>query len=294
MSTPSSTPSSSAQFNETTASNIRAAPPKPKPVATPADIEPREVVTAIPRRTYVTLDREYADESNNTFRWNICGPRDRLTTNPAVSSDIIRNFRRVRIQPFNVRVCENFAFWLDSVSILIHELSTDAYFAQKNSRKFHFNLYHGFNESPGTLTCMGSRANGDTYEFQSEVTTLETITISFGNPTDTLPLPTMIYRNCTETDGVGTITFTMPPGLHNTSGVTEVTIAGYTTADPVADAAIITSVNATHTTYTLALTGDTLTLELPFDGSIITPAASLPSMTITFRQRNFRITLEFD
>jgi hypothetical protein len=179
---------------------------------------------------------------------------------------------------------------------LIQELSGDAYIAQRSKRRFHFILYHSyidqFDPDSITIDCKACEPNGNTYNCRSFVDGLNTITLSFGNPMELLRFPPMIYTNPAVTLANPTI-FTLSGDYHAAAGITRAVITGFTTGDPVTDAATITAMNATHTTITPTLVGTTFTLSIPVDTSTVTPGGNLSAMRIVFPERNFQITISF-
>lgn len=256
----------------------------------------------LPKRTDIVLDRESAIQTDTEFRWNVHQPHTTRddeppsTTNQALLSHPLERFYKMQIHPFTMCMGEAASFWQDTLSVLIKELSGDAYVAQRSYRRFHFILYHSyidrFDPDSITIDCKACEPNGNVYNCKTFVDGLNTITLSFGNPLELLRFPPMIYLGATAALASPTV-FTLTGDYHAATGITKAVITGFTTGDPVTDAATITAMNATHTTITPVLTGTTFTLSIPVDTSTVTPGGDLSAMRVIFPERNFQITVSF-
>jgi hypothetical protein len=140
------------------------------------------------KKNYFILDSRYrsSDGSNNLsntidkYIWDF-----NLNTQPNdnnSSVNVIGNMRDIvamRIYPFRIPYSALIDNKYKRISVLIDELSTQAFVAHEN-RKFHFML--GTDIDSNFLNLSTDKFNDGHFYFEKPITTLEKISVSFGNP----------------------------------------------------------------------------------------------------------------
>lgn len=136
------------------------------------------------KRNHILLDSRYRiiDEQSpynvSSFKWNYI-QKSQSTAEGSVN--IIGNVRDIiglRIYPFRIPYNESADNKYSRISLLIQELSAQTFIAHEN-RKFHFMLN-------STIDSEFINLEADVYNgffwFEKPITSLDTLTISFGNP----------------------------------------------------------------------------------------------------------------
>jgi hypothetical protein len=136
------------------------------------------------KRNHILLDSRYrivdeqAPVNISSFKWNYI-QKSQSTAEGSVN--IIGNVRDIiglRIYPFRIPYTDNADNKYSRISLLIQELSAQTFIAHEN-RKFHFML-------TSTIDSEFINLDADVYNgyfwFEKPITTLDTLTISFGNP----------------------------------------------------------------------------------------------------------------
>ena len=136
------------------------------------------------KRNHILLDSRYriVDEQApiniTSFKWNYI-QKSQSTTEGSVN--VIGNVRDIiglRVYPFRIPYTQSADNKYSRISLLIQELSAQTFIAHEN-RKFHFILN-------ATIDSEFINLDADVYNgffwFEKPITTLDTLTISFGNP----------------------------------------------------------------------------------------------------------------
>jgi hypothetical protein len=132
------------------------------------------------RKNYFLLDSRYrnADSITNRFTWDYSNTKTQQSGTVSVIGDV-RDIVAIRIYPFRLPLNGEVSTYHKRISVLIHEFSTQSFFAHEN-RRFHF-----MNQT----TVDGNFVEADPYQFndgyyyfEKPFTTVTSITISFGNP----------------------------------------------------------------------------------------------------------------
>lgn len=159
-------------------------------------------------------------------------------------------------------------------AVLIEELAPQS-FVSTEGNNFHFIGYQSVSSqypSVSIKTVSFYYFNRGNYRFRMPITKLDSLTLSLYNPFQPLPLdPENISGVVVQGTNPAQLTFNLEHGLYQDY----ITISGYTTGDPVTDAALIASVNTTFT-YPGFTVVDLYTITIPIDVSGATPLASNP------------------
>jgi hypothetical protein len=136
------------------------------------------------RRNHMLLDSRYrvfieqSEENISKLQWNYV-QKSQSTTNGSVN--VIGNVRDIigfRIYPFRIPYTTNADNKYSRISVFIEELSAQAFIAHEG-RKFHFMMTSTIDSE--FITLEADVYNGY-FWFERPITTLETLTITFGNP----------------------------------------------------------------------------------------------------------------
>ncbi len=247
---------------------------------------------AIYKKAYLCLDSRYATflDNNTKLRWDYI---EGLTEagNCFNATNKIRDIVEARLYSVVVR---KFTSAMARSSVFIEEFSAQSFIAP-NGRRFHFigrlndlNNPFPFDNRNAQVTIRslatelfdnkyellaGYRFNEGIYRFNQPITSLNSLTLSFGDPFSVLTIQKDRFTNVTldldfsfldsfgNLSGRIIVTFPEPHyynftpagvGLYTDTSVSmySVFISGFTTTDPVADAAFITELN--NTEYTMA------------------------------------------
>jgi hypothetical protein len=183
--------------------------------------------------------------------------------NPATSPILARKRVAVDIEEFNAQACispegTRFHFMMDS---------------QGTMAKVHND---GTSLSPYNF-------NRGVFHFRRPIGKIDAITLSMYTPLQPLALDSdYTYGTVVQGSNPATIIFTTTHDLY----AGPITISGFTTGNPVADAAIIAQVNTTFNANFTSCTGplftliDDVTITLPVDLSSTTPLPTAPTITM--------------
>lgn len=149
----------------------------PQPIRKPPKIEHR--------KNYMILDSRYRESTQQSqpsileFSWNYV-QKNQNTIQGSVN--VIGNVRDIvgfRIFPFRIPYVAIADNNYSRISMLIKELSTQAFIAHEN-RKFHFMLRSAVDNE--FIDLETDKFNDGYFWFEKPITTLDTLTITFGNP----------------------------------------------------------------------------------------------------------------
>lgn len=130
------------------------------------------------RKSYFLLDSRYRNISStpNRFIWDYSNSKTQQTGSVNIIGDI-RDIVSIRIYSFRLPVSRANTKH-KRITVLIHEFSTQSFFAHEN-RRFHFSLPYSVDENFLDINPFEQLYD---YHFEKPFTTLPSITISFGNP----------------------------------------------------------------------------------------------------------------
>jgi hypothetical protein len=139
---------------------------------------------------YIVLDSDYRDTAgenkNNitSFHWNYAGDQN-LTGNSATSTGSIRDIVGMRLYQPRVPYVSSMDTDAKRVSVLIGELQAQSYIASTGKR-FHFLLRPIYEFGQTSIELTTEDYNDGMYFFKQPITNINSFTISFGNPLDTI------------------------------------------------------------------------------------------------------------
>ena len=138
---------------------------------------------ALLRKNYMVLDTRYRipSSTNNLtkFSWNYILHDE--TSNQGTVNVVgnVRDIVAIRVYPFRIPYILSADNKYDRITMLIEELSGQAFIAHE-SRKFHFMLKSGIDSN--FINLKTNKYNDGFFYFEKPITTLNTITVSFGSP----------------------------------------------------------------------------------------------------------------
>lgn len=160
------------------------------------------------------------------------------------------------------------------ISILIDELITQSFVASEGNN-FHFITLESISSQGPSIsikTISPYYLNKGYFYFRLPITKLDTLTISLYNPFQPLPLdPENISGVVIQGSNPAQIIFDFEHGLYQDF----ITITGFTTGNPVADAPIIAAMNTTFTYPSFTII-NLYTITVPVNLSTTTPLPSNP------------------
>jgi len=192
----------------------------------------------------------------------------------------IRDIVSMRIQALSI-VCRS-TFMQNQLSrnrtaILIEELASQSFVATEGNN-FHFMMLQSIASQGPSIsiqTIDPYYLNRGNFYFRTPITKLDSLTISLYNPFQPIPLdPEIISGVVIQGTNPATIIFSSEHGLYEDF----ITISGYTTGNPVADATIIASMNTTFS-YPNFTVVDLFTITVPVNVIPVTPLPSNPAVS---------------
>jgi len=151
-------------------------------------------------RYYVVLDTDYRIQGNDPptgitkFKWNYASTKN-LQEGFANSIGEIRDVISMRMYQPKIHNLLAMNTTAKRVSILIEEFSAQSFIGE-NGRRFHYTLRPNFSNSGFTpLIELTMEDNNDTvFNFRKPFTTIDTLTLSFGEPLNVLTFPLVFNR----------------------------------------------------------------------------------------------------
>lgn len=234
-------------------------------------------------RSYILLDRRYCLEHNTTnkkLKWNIeFSPMTNTLGGNEYSNalcnvgDNLRNIKAIKISNFVLNIDPTYLNGQQIITILIDEFASQSYISQ---RRFHFigrltPLASGMHASyivefdnriqgTGYYENNNRRSNNTgIYHFNKIYNQLSSITVSFGDLQNIIPLYADQMSFAYDMISMGVITFS---SAHNipSSITSRVYITGFNTNQPITDAELIRKINSLDGVIATYLTTTTLTL----------------------------------
>lgn len=140
--------------------------------------------TALLRKNYMVLDTRYRIQSGNTsivskFSWTFI---QHAQTSIDGSVNLVGNVRdivAIRVYPFRIPYVKSADNKYARISMAIDELTSQSFIAHEN-RRFHFMLKSEIDSS--YINLKTNKYNDGFFYFEKPITTLNTLTVSFGSP----------------------------------------------------------------------------------------------------------------
>ncbi len=147
---------------------------------------------------YVVLDSNYRDttEENSTnitkFKWHYA-PTQSVGVGFCNSVGVIKDIIGMRMYQPKIPYVSAMNNSAKRVSVLIEEFAPQAFIAQ-NGRRFHFMLRPNYIDGQTSIEISTEDYNDGIFNFRTPITTLDTLTISFGDPLNVLSFATPFNR----------------------------------------------------------------------------------------------------
>lgn len=225
--------------------------------------------SAMCRKTYFVLDRRYQarnSDNRSTFTWDLSyngsfNDKSSAITRVSKFQDIVG----VKMLNFRFPNTDNAITFSQRLSIFIEEIPGQAYILP-NGRKFHFLseiIQEGAALSLEPYKIAESSINSNEYSFHTPIRHLESITLSFGNPSLKLNLDPDLLSGVISAAGVQTlITFTTP---HKANDGELIFLEDFNTSSP-ADYVEISMINNKFGWVITASTSTTITIDVDLSG----------------------------
>lgn len=248
---------------------------------------------------YVYLDSRYRDRTVSDptiLRWNLSTLNSNiLTDTSALSIKPLRNVISAKMTAFRFPRAAYAYTNAHRVSAEVIELNSQAIMLSGKKRAhFLFDIVRtGSSSSYAPFELKDIENNATEYNFFTPVMQLDTISLRFGNPIYNISLdPDQLYATITSVGVQAVITFTQP---HYCTALDEIFIIDFNTTNPVADKAIIDSMNningwQINIPPTLPPTDTTMTIDVDLSGlsGIITP-----NTFIYLNSKRINVLMEF-
>lgn len=228
------------------------------------------------KSTYLLLDSRYRNIENDGteyFKW--CNINNACTSQGSVNyigemQDIIS----IKLMQFRLPLAKNVNNIYKRVTVLIHELGSQACVAHEG-RKFHFMCMPcRDNPSPGWLElCADDHCKGE-YKFAKPITILDNITISFGSPLDIIKFdPDRGQGRIISYDTITTIDFKTN---HNLSTNDVIYITDFNTINP-GDSCVINNMNNPQGLTATVISPNTITVPVNSSSIIMNLSGTVDS-----------------
>lgn len=247
-------------------------------------------------KNYIILDSKNRVPSNNLQQMQWLYLSDATFQQGTVNTKgQVRDLIGIRMYP--LRAAQNFGIsgaYNPTYTLLIEEFKAQSFIGHQG-RNFHFMLRQTPNPTtPPTAPAVAQQElmpmNDGYFWFRKPFTTINTLTISLANPLVVINIPVaqQVLYSQYFTYGLTTVVVT-PFATGYTTGDT-VVLSNFTTANPVADAAVIAQMNdpAGHVITVV----DANTFIIPVDTSTITPLETAQPFYIT--DENLRVIIPFE
>jgi hypothetical protein len=240
----------------------------------------------------LSFNTNSADRTVNILKWNIVNTKN-YNQGDVNTSEKLSNVIGMRLHPFRMRTYDiSLTPSLPRWYVGIKEFYNQSFLV--NSRPFHFvSNIDTTNYAQGTsfYTEMQTYPFNQGYFWFNEIyKVVDSITIDIYNVFGKLDIriPTTQTVVSTVVQNSNPLTFSMTNSNIRTGDI--ITITGFTTGNPVGDAALITSVN-TYQNYIYVNTNNTAYINI--DASAMTPSGSPINITITTTPYTLLFPIEF-
>ena len=223
-------------------------------------------------KTYLVLDRRYharLQDDNHKFTWFLAPGGASYDRNTTVSTMApVRNIVGIEMYPFKLPRAENAVLSTNRISVAIEELSTQAFIANEERRRYHCMFKINQPAPVGQYDPLVLEdITGDTTEFDFFAPVkeeLNSLTLTFGNPFRPIYFDPDKLSATISAAGVQTLlTFTQP---HFMQLGDYVIISTFTTDQPGIDDVEIDLINDADGWAVSALTSTTLTIDVDLSG----------------------------
>lgn len=225
------------------------------------------IVNAVNPAVLIKTKPLFLDTNNllygDGFSWLLTSDVKRAEKPFMFSEEPIKNIVGIQIGGFRIpksqtTITKNY-LW----TVFIKELSGYSFLA--GTKKFHFmssGWTNAWNDGVRYFVELDPTPyNKGMYWFDKPITNLDSITLSFGNPFDTIDMPLCIYKTPVYYDAGEPFTCLLYDTVDvafDLTGTFKIFVNGFTTSDPEGDAALINFINttehtATYTTVTIGL-----------------------------------------
>lgn len=244
---------------------------------------------ALRSNNYIYLDSRQRDLATtngiNRFVWNEDNTGN-ITQGNFTYLGVVRDVVQIKVMPFRIPYPSDGSAdnGFKSITLLFEEFQNQSYHA-RNARRFHI-LFQVVLD--GDFIFLNPyQINDGEFKFDQPITTINQLTLSFGNPTNIINFD-VDRLFCTFTYGAITIlSFTQD---HNLINGNIISLVDFTTADPSGDAPVIAEMNAEvgHEVTIINATSFSITV----DTTTITPIADLTIICV-FISKTFQIPIQF-
>ena len=218
---------------------------------------------------------------------DLCAPVGTYTI-----KDDVKNIVSMKLYILGTPKYKNINFSTGNITILIEEFKTQSTLGIDN-RSYHFLTKVEYStDFLSSMVLQTEGINNSKYDFSNPISTLSSLTLSFGIPNIIIDIPpdivTFSFINIT----LGIMTFTTTFDLGTVDLVYYVTIINFTTATPTADKVLIDYIN--NTILYADWISNILTVSLPTDflAFSYTPVAPVPT-DIVLNNNRFTFGIEF-
>lgn len=196
--------------------------------------------TALYTKTQILLDsrwRSQDTDGTSLFRWSFSNTvAAKLGTFNTTSP--IRDIIAIKVLPFKIPYSASAENPTKNITMYYNEFSNQCVIAQEN-RKYHHWL--DYVKEDDWLSLDATKYNKGKYYFDKPITTLDTLTVSFGSPLQIIQFD-IDRMNAVFIEGNPTVlTF---PSAHNLDNGNTIYFTDFSTTDTVTDAILISAINS--------------------------------------------------
>jgi hypothetical protein len=243
-------------------------------------INPQSLYT----KTQILLDTRWRSLDNDGtafFKWSFSNT---MSTQQGTFNTIspVRDIIAIKVFPIKIPYTVNAENPTKNITMYYGEFSNQCVLAQEN-RKYHH--WFDYVKEDDWLTLNADKYNEGVYNFDKPITTLDTLTVSFGAPLQVIRFD-VDRMTCTVTSGVTTtLTFS---SAHNLDSGYTVYISNYTTTDAAADVTIINAINKSSGLEVTRISSTAVTIAV--NSSALVGVSNSP--TVYFAEKRIYIPLE--
>jgi hypothetical protein len=264
----------------------------PQPTQLQSIINPKALET----RAYIVLDRmhlAYTSDDRTKFTWYLSTQSSNTTgTNAVGVSAMLQDITKIKVHPFIFPNTRNAITSAKRLSILVDELETQAYNAAYNMKKFHvlFNISEDTDsQAPYILSTIDDTSSE--FVFNRPVIQLTSLTLSFGNPLQTLSLDADRLSATITAVGNQTLLSFSQPHMMATSDI--VIISNFNTTQPLEDSIQISLMNDINGWPIVdPITSTTASIDVDLSG-ILGTIINNPQPSVYLDSKRFIIPIEF-
>lgn len=245
------------------------------------------------RKAYIMLDRKYQnikDSNNQKFNWQLAYHADNFDPNTtSLTRSELKNIIGIRMFQFRFPSTENALTFSRNLSVNIEEIPNQIFTALGTGKQYQF-VFTLEQDGANTLDPYNTNDINESVSsisFKSPLYCLESITLTFGNPSKLLTLyPDEATATITSVGIQSVLIFSNP---HYNQVGDRITISNFTTTNPITDEVEINLINDENGIEITAITINTITINV--DLSTLTGVITNPS-TVYFDNKRFVIHLE--